>query len=197
MSRRILSRRTPDPGSREPQRRVRRAGVALIVATVLATSVCPALAQWREWDADFDEGRKPWKEMEARIPSYPRSGDLVPFEAGGASPHRFYVDARSLSVGEDGVVRYTLVVKTAGGATNVTFEGIRCELRQQKYYAVGRADGNWVRARSPQWRRIEPQDINRHHNVLYSDVLCFGKQPVTSVREMLELLRSGPSAVGD
>ena len=161
----------------------------LAVAAALAASACPALAQWREWDSDFDEDRKPWKEIEARIPSYPRSADLIPFEAGAASPHRFYVDARSLSVGEDGVVRYTLVVKAAGGATNVTFEGIRCELRQQKYYAVGRADGSWARARNAQWRRIEPQDVNRHHYVLYSDYLCSGRDPVKSVRKMLELLR--------
>jgi hypothetical protein len=86
------------------------------------------------------------------------------------------------------VVRYTLVVMAAGGATNVSYEGIRCELRQQKYYAVGRADGKWVRARNPQWRRIEQQDVNRHHNVLYSDYLCSGKQPVTSVREVLQRL---------
>ena len=168
----------------------------LIVAAALAASVTPALAQWRQWDADFDEDRKPWKEIEARIPSSPGAGDLVPFEAGAASPHRFYVDARSLSVGEDGVVRYTLVIKAAGGATNVTFEGIRCELREQKYYAVGRADGNWVRARNPQWRRIEHQDVNRHHNVLYSDYFCSGKQPHGSVREVLQLLKSGAPAGG-
>lgn len=156
---------------------------------MLAASVTPALAQWREWDADFDADRKPWKELESRIPSYPRTEDLVAFEAGGASAHRFYVDARSLSVGEDEVVRYTLVIKAAGGAINVTFEGIRCELREQKYYAVGRADGSWVRARNPQWRRIESEDINRYHGVLYKEFLCSGKNPVGSVKEVLRLLR--------
>ena len=163
---------------------------------MLAASVTPALAQWREWDADFDADRKPWKELEARIPSYPRTEDLVAFDTGGASAYSFYVDARSLSVGEDGVVRYTLVIKAAGGATNVTYEGIRCELRQQKYYAVGRADGSWVRARNPQWRRIESQDVNRHHSVLHSDFFCLGKQPHKSVREMLQLLRFGAPTNG-
>jgi hypothetical protein len=191
-----LSRQTPDAGSSLSERRVRQSGRALIVAAALAASAAPALAQWREWDADFDADRKPWKELEARIPSYPTTGDLVAFDVGGASPHRFYVDARSLSVGEDGVVRYTLVIKAAGGATNVTFEGIRCELRQQKYYAVGRADGSWVRARNPQWRRIEGQDVNRHHSVLYAEFFCSGKQPHTSVREVLQLLRNSPPAGG-
>jgi hypothetical protein len=191
-----LSCEAPDARSSRLERRVRPAGRALIVAAALAASVGPALAQWREWDADFDEDRKPWKEIEARIPSYPRTGDLVPFKAGAASPHRFYVDARSLSVGEDGVVRYTLVIKAAGGATNVTYEGIRCELRQQKYYAMGRADGNWVRARNPQWRRIESQDVNRHHGVLYADFFCSGKQPHNSVREVLQRLRFDAPANG-
>lgn len=184
----------PDAGCRSARRGARRAGTALVVVAALAASVSAALAQWRGWDADFDEDRKPWKEIEAGIPSYPRTADLVPFEAGAASPHRFYVDARSLSVGEDGVVRYTLVVKAAGGATNVTFEGIRCELREQKYYAVGRADGGWVRARNAQWRRIELLEINRHHYVLYSDYLCSGKSPVESVREIMQQLRSASPA---
>jgi hypothetical protein len=188
----------PIPGARGSlsESQVRRTAAKLIIAAALAASVCPALAQWREWDADFDADRKPWKELEARIPSYPTTGDLVPFDVGGASPHRFYVDARSLSVGEDGVVRYTLVIKAAGGATNVTFEGIRCELRQQKYYAVGRADGSWVRAHNPQWRRIESQDVNRHHSVLYADAFCSGKQPHKSVGEVLQLLRNSPPAGG-
>jgi len=125
--------------------------------------------QWREWDADFDADRKPWEEIEARIPPYPGTGDLVALEVSGASMHRFHVDARSLSVGEDGVVRYTLVIKVAGGATNVTFKGIHCELHQQNYYAVGRANGNWVRARNPQWRPIERQDVNRYHGVLHAE----------------------------
>ena len=193
---RDVSRRTHDARNRLSERRVRQPGGVLIVAAALAASVTPALAQWRQWDADFDEDRKPWKEIEARIPSYPRDGDLVPFEASAASPHRFYVDARSLSVGEDGVVRYTLMIKAAGGATNVTFEGIRCELREHKYYAVGRADGDWVRARNPQWRRIEQQDVNRHHFVLYSDFFCSGKQPHRSVREVLQRLRFGAPAAG-
>lgn len=157
---------------------------------MFAASVFPALAQWRDWDADFDEGKKPWKEIEARIPSYPRSEDLIPFDPGAVSPHRFYVDARSLSIGEDDVVRYTLVVKAAGGATNVTFEGIRCELRQLKYYATGRADGSWARARNAQWRPIGPREVDRHHHTLYADYLCSGRTPVKSVREIVQLFRS-------
>lgn len=170
----------------------------LIVAVALTSLACPAAqAQWRQWDADFDAGEKPWQEIEARIPPYPRAENLVPFEAGGASPHRFFIDAPSLAVGEDGVVRYTLVIKSAGGATNVSFEGIRCDLRHQKYYAVGRADGAWARARNPQWRRIEYQEVNRHHGVLHADFFCSGKLPRRSEREVLQRLNYGAPGARD
>jgi hypothetical protein len=173
--------------------------VALVVAVAAVAAFAASIPQqqekWNQWDIDFDEGKKPWQEIESMIPPYPRPEYLVPFEGGGASQHRFFLDARSLSVGEDGVVRYTLFVRTAGGAINVSFEGMRCETREQKYYALGRADGSWARARNPQWRRLETQRFNRHHEVLYADVLCVGKFPVKSVREALHRLQYDPPTV--
>jgi len=170
-----------------------------VLAAALAAGLLgvPAHAQWRDWDSDFDDGNKPWKEIEARIPAYPKPENLVPFEGGGASPHRFFIDAQSLSIGEDAVVRYTLVIRTAGGATNVSFEGLRCEERQLKHYATGRANGTWERARNPRWRRIENVEINRHHIVLYQDYLCSGaslRQTAGSVQEVLQRLRHRPLA---
>ena len=110
---------------------------------VLAAFALPAPAQ-RSLDDDFDDAKKTWKEIEATMPGYPKTETLVPFNGGGASGHRFFIDEPSLSIGADGVGRYTLVVKTTGGATNVTYEGIRCEERHQKTYAVGQASGPMV-----------------------------------------------------
>ncbi len=148
-------------------------------------------AQWEGWDYDFDREKKPWAEVQAQIPPYPKPQNLIEFEAGAASPHHFYIDSESISVGEDGVVRYTLVIRTSGGATNVTFEGMRCDMREQKYYAIGHKDGSWARARNPQWRHIEYKEVNRHHGVLHDDFFCRGKFPVNSAREALDLLRRG------
>lgn len=155
-------------------------------------------AQWVEWDRDVDENTKPWKEIEAKIPAYPGDGSLLAFDAGAATAHRFFIDTRSLSIGEDGVVRYTLVVKAAGGATNISFEGIRCATRELKVYAVGQRDGSWTRARNPQWRRIEYREVNRHHGALYGDYLCEGgisnRFPYASVPVILQRLKSNASA---
>jgi hypothetical protein len=182
-------------GKVKAERVSRQAGVrAWLVGASLALAAFSVSAQekWQQWDIDFDEGKKEWKEIEAKMPAPPRPENLLPFEASGASAHRFFIDARSISIGEDGVVRYTLVVKTAGGSTNTTFEGLRCELRQQKYYAVGQPSGQWTRARNPQWRRIEQRDLNNHHSVLYADFLCDGKTPIASVRGVVQTLKYGP-----
>jgi hypothetical protein len=151
----------------------------------------PVAAQWEGWDYDFDQEKRSWNEIQTQIPAYPKQSSLVEFEAGAASPHHFFIDADSISVGNDGVVRYTLLIRTSGGATNVTFEGIRCASREHKYYAIGRSDGSWSRARDPQWRRIEYKEINRQHGVLASDFFCHGKFTVKNAKEALDLLKQG------
>lgn len=167
---------------------------ARMTAALVAACFVPlaATAQWRLFESDFDDEKKPWKEIEAKLPSYPKAVDLIAFDAGGTA-NKFLIDSQSIFVGEDGVVRYTLVVKTAGGATNVTFEGMRCETREQKYYAIGHPDGTWSRARNPRWRRIEYKELNRQHGMLYEDYLCDGKSPVRSAQEAVRALKYGPT----
>jgi hypothetical protein len=168
---------------------------------VLAVACCSfalmsldAAAQWRKFEADFDDGSKTWKEIETQLPPYPKHDNLLPFDVGGLSGHRFFVDAPSISVGEDGVVRYTLVIKTRGGAVNVSFEGIRCESREQKYYAIGHPGGQWSRARDPQWQRIVVREHNAHHGQLYFNYLCEGIAPRRNARAIVYQLknRAGP-----
>ncbi len=160
-----------------------------VVAALLLPASAPA--QWDGWDYNFDQEKKPWSEIQEKIPPYPKPQNLIEFEAGAASPHHFYIDSESISVGGDGVVRYTLVIRTSGGATNVTFEGVRCDMRQQKYYATGRKDGSWSRARDSQWRYIEYKETNRHHGVLYSDFFCRGKFPAKDAKQVVDALRRG------
>ena len=163
-----------------------------VTAGWLAAS--PAQAQWEGWDYTFDREVTPWAELQQQLPAYPQDNNLIPLDVGAATAHRFFIDGKSVSVGGDGVVRYTLIIKTAGGANNVSFEGIRCESREQKYYAIGRSDRTWVRARNPQWRYIEFQEVNAQHITLYREYLCRGKIMVESAEEIVQALRRGPRA---
>ena len=139
-----------------------------------------------------EEGRGKWTESEVRLPPFPKAQNLVVFDVSAASSNRFYIDPESISIGSDGVVRYTLVIKGPGGGENISYEGMRCETRQQKYYAFGRRDGSWSNARANEWRRIEYREINRQHGVLYVDYFCpDGKRPVNSAADAVKRFKYG------
>jgi hypothetical protein len=163
----------------------RRIAEAIVLALSLVSA--PGWAQWSGWDYEFDREITSWKELQAQIPPYPRGEGLLQFDVGG-SGHRYFIDPKSVSVGQDGVIRYTLVIRTMGGASNISFEGIRCSTQEQKYYAIGRPDGTWSRARDPQWKRIEPREVTRQHYVLHVDFFCNGKIPVENSQRIVELL---------
>lgn len=145
---------------------------------------------------EFEPAVQTWNEIKTEFPAYPGADNLIALDVGSATGHRFFVDPASVSVGSDGVVRYTLVIKTAGGATNVSFEGIRCQTREQKYYATGRADKTWAPARNPQWRYIEFKEVNAQHITLYGEYLCRREAVAGTAEQVVQALRRGPQQSG-
>jgi hypothetical protein len=162
--------------------------VLLIAACIAASPARAAVADG--FEADFDEETKSWKEIQAQLPPYPQSKNLVLVEGGRAGSHNFYVDTASLSLGADGVMRYTAVLKAAGGATNVTFEGIRCETREHKLYALGHADGTWARARDPKWQRVVGH-TKPYQWLLYREFFCPNPIRPTPAKQAADALRRG------
>ncbi|MCX8085704.1 MAG: CNP1-like family protein [Rhodocyclaceae bacterium] len=138
-----------------------------------------------------DPDAPPWQEEVVEPPAYPEEANLLPFYVSEMTAHRFFIDGTSLSVGKDGVVRYVLVVRTAGGTTNVSFEGIRCETREFRIYATGRGDRSWAKARLSEWRPIENKPMNRHHAALSRDLFCPGGVPIASPAEGRNALKLG------
>lgn len=132
-----------------------------------------------------------WEEERVAPPALPKDVDLVGFNVGTGTANRFFVDASTLTVGGDGIVRYVLVVKTAGGATNTSHEGIRCDTGEYKLYASGRADGTWAPSRSNAWRPIENKLANRHHAALNRDLFCPAGARIQSADEGRDALRLG------
>jgi hypothetical protein len=136
-------------------------------------------------------GVKQFREDAVVLPANPVPENLLPFYVAATSDNRFAIDAASLSVGADAVIRYTLVIETAGGARNVSYEGMRCEARELRLYASGRQDGTWSSARNSAWRPIRDNSLNRHHAALYYEYFCPMGAPVRSVREAQDALRKG------
>ena len=57
-----------------------------------------------------------WQESRVALPPYPKKASLIQFDVGAGTDFRFLIDAGSLSVGSDGVVRYVLVARSPQGA---------------------------------------------------------------------------------
>ncbi|MDR2001065.1 MAG: CNP1-like family protein [Zoogloeaceae bacterium] len=139
----------------------------------------------------YARDREEWQEQEAAPPPMPKDADLIEFFAGPNTANRFFIDQTSLNASADGVVRYVLVVKAAGGAINATFEGIRCETKEYKLYAMGRADGTWAPSRATVWRPVTNSLGNRQRAVLARDFFCPGGMTIRSAAEGADALRRG------
>jgi hypothetical protein len=125
-----------------------------------------------------------------KVPDYPKPENLIRFDTGPTSQFNFFVDRSSLSVGEDGAIRFTVVAKSTG-ATNVTYEGMRCPTRERKVYALGQPDGTWRDARDPEWVRIAAPPEGLYRFVLFRDYFCSGGYPIRSAAEGIEALKRG------
>lgn len=142
-----------------------------------------------ESEDDFEDSR--WKEAQVELPPMPQQENLLPINVSAATQNEFFVDVTSITVMPDGVVRYALVIRTLGGATNVSFEGMRCETRERRMYASGRPDGSWAKARSSDWKRIRDEVANRYHAALFQDYFCPEGVIVRNVEEARDALRRG------
>jgi hypothetical protein len=160
-------------------------GPAILAAAALAVFVCipPAFSQ-SQFEEDFDDSGKTWQEIAVQLPSPPASENLIPFYVSATATQKFALDEKSLTIGKDGVIRFTLVSTSPSGARNISYEGIRCASFEKKSYAYGRDDGTWSRSRHDQWERIVRNAANRQHGVLAVDFFC-ESQAVAGDRETL------------
>ena len=130
-------------------------------------------------------------EQKPELPPFPKEEHLVKVQIDGDTVFDFFVDGESVRVGNDGVVRYTLVARSAGGGTNIAYEGIRCKGRERKLYALGRADKTWSAARNPQWNSISDLPVNRLQSALHDAYFCPARIIVRDAEEARMALRRG------
>ena len=167
--------------------------VAFIVAAI-ATGAAAQLADVQVKQHSPPAEDVPWQELkDVAPPAFPKQENLREFYVGPVTANSYFIDASTLTVGSDRIVRYVLVVVTSGGATNVSFEGMNCEERSWKLYATGRSDGTWVNSRASRidWRPIENKSVNRHHAALSRDLFCPSGVAIVTAEEGRNALRLG------
>jgi hypothetical protein len=168
--------------------------LVLLGLSLLATTQI-SVAQQMKLNEISDDEAKPWEEIQAELPPAPKDENLLPFYVGPTATQKFAVDSKSLSIGKDGVVRYTLVAVSPGGAKNISYEGIRCASYEKKIYALGRDDGTWAPSRRNQWDPIVRGNANRQHAALSADYFCSNLTVVGNEKDMLYRLKSGKTLI--
>lgn len=157
-----------------------------ILALVLAMMAGAASAQLTDADPD-------WKELEAPPPPALRTDRLIPVEMPPSNNLRFGVDAGSITVGTDGIVRYVVVAQSPSGTVNAMYEGVRCSSGEVKVYARHNPDSGWVRAANAEWVPLRIARNSRHSLVIARGGACVDAAPNQSAALVVRDLRgAGP-----
>lgn len=159
----------------------------LIILCILTITGCAGKEIFKD---EFDS-EKTWVELEAQLPKYPKRENFLAFDSGPASSNKYYVDSKSIQVGEDGVIRFSLIVESSAGAMNVSFEGIRCITRERKRYALGHNDGTWVESHVDDWQFMENSSQFYPQRELATYYFCPIRNIVGSPQEAIRALKAG------
>jgi len=137
---------------------------------------------------------RPFKEVQTALPALPQDADLIPFTVNDSSDFRFMVDPKSISVGPDRVVRYTVVITSAGGGRNVSYEGMRCDAFERRIYAtLPKGATAWVPNLGEDrdlWIRMQTRARNAYAATLATDYFCEGRTVAGKPEQLIRDLKT-------
>ncbi|MBI3546530.1 MAG: CNP1-like family protein [Gammaproteobacteria bacterium] len=139
---------------------------------------------------DFDESlAKKWKEADVSTPAYPQDADLLAIALPPTDTLKIYVDRKSISRAADYVARFTLVVESPSGARSVFYEGMRCETREYKIYAIGTPEKTFTPVKNSAWQTIPRSEINAFRDYLNRQYVCDSSKSARTPNELLRMLQ--------
>jgi hypothetical protein len=161
-----------------------------LLAGLLALAAATAAAQPKsDWERENEERLKQSEEVVVAPPPL-RRARLLELQLEAPTDFRYFVDATSVSVGADRIVRYAMVARSPSGVENITFEGLRCS-GEYRVYAVGLpGQGGWS-GRPGAWREV-PRDARAAQNALMRRYFCPARNTaIRDAREGVAALQAG------
>src|SRR3972149_2945326 len=101
---------------------------------------------------------------------------------------RFFFARLSLSRGPDRVARFSLVVESPSGARSVFYDGLRCETREYKTYAIGGPEQAFTPVKNAAWRPIPRPANNAFRYHLYHHYMCDAHASARTPEDLVRLL---------
>ena len=141
-----------------------------------------------------------WKEDGSGIPDYPENNDLLEVEGPAAyRNYQYLIDGKTLLVGGDGVVRYSIVIRSSSGSDNVMFEGLRCNTAQVKIYAYGSTDTQDRKVFTPKansaWKALRSSGVSGYSDNFAKSYFCDNFGAVLSRNEIIKNIKYGKGSV--
>ena len=183
----------PFPSARRPLIRLAVIAIGLTGLTLITPSAWADKYSDRYVDkfGRVYEEEKPWVEGETELPAFPTAETMIPFTVGAVRDMTFKVDGATVSQGADGVIRFALEIQSAEGATNISYEGMRCTTAERRVYALGRTDKTWAKSKNDKWMPIKGSSNNPYVE-LYSNFFCVSNSPAFRDADDIRLtLRNG------
>ena len=123
----------------------------------------------------------------------PTQRNLVALDLSTPSGLRYGIDAASLNLGADRVVRYVVVIHGVNAPLQAWYEGLNCATDEVKTYARW-SSGNqsWQAVEAPVWRALSGNLPSRHALVLARQGACptGATAPAASTEDILRALRA-------
>lgn len=174
--------------------------IALAAASLAAVALLAGCAS-KETQAQKDNSKftylldraSNWTENKnVPLPPMPADSDLLPFDVSANTPLQYFVDAKSISVGSDSIIRFTAVITSPSGARNVYYEGIHCDNYTWRQYAgLNDTHDGWDPTVATDWTRIEGGELNAYQATLFNDFMCDNRTPAGKASEIVKNIRLG------
>lgn len=139
-----------------------------------------------------------WQESEVTLPGPVQRSQLIAFDMSSRTELQYSVDASSIVVGTDRVLRYVLLARSASGAENILYEGLRCETGEARNYARwNQSEQRWVpHSGNAPWRPLSGVAASMPAARLAYLAFCEGRTPTEPMERLLADLRRGGKNVG-
>lgn len=123
-----------------------------------------------------DPVKLPDELKEVSLPDFPNDySQTYKFPVDGINDFIFSIEANSLTVDADEVIRYTVILTSPSNAKNVFYEGIRCATSEYKTYAYGTNNSQrFQKKRDVTWQpiRLNERGVMRYRNALSIHYFC-------------------------
>jgi hypothetical protein len=117
----------------------------------------------------------------------PNKATIQPFYVSQQTIFKFAVDTNSILIGNDGVTRYTVILTSPNGNSQVQYEGIRCDSFQWRLYGTFEG-GTWKENPLSSWRAIQDHTPNRYQAALAQGAFCNLNSQEKNIQNILQSL---------